>query len=152
MMSSQKNLDADYIGMQPQPMKINYESLNKMEKVKMPQANIYDVNNLINVIDSLAGIFNQVKNFLNKGSHSLFDKISFGVQMAFSVLPKLPILISSFKLIPVEVTDKITDDERKQIYDVLVKNGVVGSQDEIVDEALALAISVKNFVFKYFIK
>lgn len=103
------------------------------------------VDNLLAVLEFLAKI---AKIFLAKGTN-WFTKIMSLVSLGWSAFS----FAEAIKKVPEELDDYITPEEQNQIaqkFDDL--DLVSGDTEGAIKDGIKLAISIKNYLYKYFIK
>jgi len=122
---------------------------NKLQGVIMPDKNEFGVENIIKAVEFLGSIGDAIEESLkNDGKVNFADAGNF-----LKPVINLPGFIGSIPHLPSEFKDTITDDERNEIISALRGTGLdEGKTLEMSIDGFKLAVELKNYFFKYFVK
>lgn len=132
-----------------------FNKKNEMKELVMPDQNLKGVTETLDVLEfavSLTNIVGEVTSAESSGGSkvTLTELPSF-----FPLVFKIAPMVSGIKEVPAELIDKITDEEKAKIKEVIRKVNAIQNDsdlDQAVEDFLEWALTTKHLIMKYVIK
>lgn len=139
--------------MNPRGLENPLPDINKLNNMRKVMVNKEGVSEFIDVLDFIVNTGNTIKHITADDSPGGKDVVLTEYVQLVSPLTSLPAAITGITKIPAELSDTITEEEQKLIYDVLNKAEVDDSKkEEWLKDHLDAVLKLKELIFKWYVK
>lgn len=120
-----------------------------IKEINMSEVNLHGINETNDVLKFLCDAGAAISAALADDGKITFSDAPKFFKPAGSVIKA----ISGIDKVPAELADKITDEEKEILKKTVIESGVLeGDAEAAVTEGLDLAVALKNYIFKHFVK
>lgn len=150
-------------GLEPLPVKDYRELLrkkilnnkNEMKELIMSDQNLKGIQETLDVLDFAASLINIVSDVTAEDSTGGSKVTVTELPAFFPLVFKIAPMVSGIKEVPAELLDKITDEEKSKIKEVIKKVKAIQNDadlDMAVNDFLEWALITKHLITKYIVK